>query len=185
MLHPIFGHNSFYVKFKAPNHEQLTNFVLNKEENYDDFGWTRNCELHTILCKWQETTDLFQPSVHKFSESIGKKFSCTLYDPWINCYKRNSFQEIHDHSRYDIACVFFPEVKEDFSKFFFYDRFGSTMSKSWVYIFDGPTNHYPSIESGDILFFPGNMLHGVTPHKSDTVRKTISCNLNFDIIDTL
>ena len=32
-------------------------------------------------------------------------------------------------------------------------------------------------ERGDILFFPSHMLHGVTPHKSDTPRITVSGNI--------
>ena len=38
----------------------------------------------------------------------------------------------------------------------------------------------PEYKAGQVLFFPGTMLHGVTPHKSDVVRETLSCN--FDIV---
>ena len=32
------------------------------------------------------------------------------------------------------------------------------------------------LKRGDILFFPGHMLHGVSSHKHDNIRKTLSCN---------
>ena len=33
---------------------------------------------------------------------------------------------------------------------------------------------------GDILFFPSHMLHGVSPHKSDNPRITISGNISIN-----
>ena len=38
--------------------------------------------------------------------------------------------------------------------------------------------HHVDYEAGEVIFFPGHMLHGVTPHKSDEVRKTFSVNFN-------
>ena len=38
----------------------------------------------------------------------------------------------------------------------------------------------PELTTGDILIFPSNQLHGVFPHGSDEVRRTIA--VNFDII---
>ena len=40
---------------------------------------------------------------------------------------------------------------------------------------------FPKIESGDIIFFPGHMLHGVTPHESDEVRITMSANFDLKV----
>ena len=89
MKHTIFDHNCFFVKFKAPNQEELTNFVLNKEEVYYSFDWAKNCGVNTISCTWQETMELFRPSVNEFANHIGKTFNWTIYNPWINCYERN------------------------------------------------------------------------------------------------
>jgi len=35
------------------------------------------------------------------------------------------------------------------------------------------------LKEGEVIFFPGWLQHGVTPHKSDIVRKTLACNYNF------
>ena len=40
-----------------------------------------------------------------------------------------------------------------------------------------PDNFQIEPDKGDILFFPSHMLHGVSPHKSDTPRVTISGNI--------
>ena len=181
MKHTIFDHNCFFVKFKAPNQEELTNFVLNKEEVYYSFDWAKHCGVNTISCTWQETMELFRPSVNEFANHIGKTFNWTIYNPWINCYERNGFQEIHDHIKFDFSCVFFPEVEEKFGKFYFYDRYGNSLGSAWSKLMNPVTMWYPEIQSGDIIFFPSTILHGVSPHKSDKVRKTLSCNFDFDL----
>ena len=33
------------------------------------------------------------------------------------------------------------------------------------------------------MFFPGYMLHGVSPHKSDIIRKTLSFNLDIKNVE--
>ena len=40
---------------------------------------------------------------------------------------------------------------------------------------------YKAFEKGDILFFPSHILHGLSSHNSDVIRKTLS--FNFDILD--
>lgn len=181
LKYTIFDQHCFFVKFKAPNHQELTDFVLNKEEVYHQYDWTEICEINTIKCTWQETIQLLTPSVNQFASSIGKSFKWTIYNPWINCYQKGQFQEIHDHLQYDFSCVFFPKVEENFSQFYFYNRYANSLSKSWLNLFGGVSSWDPIVESGDIIFFPGTLLHGVTPHKSDEVRKTLSCNFDFDL----
>ena len=35
-----------------------------------------------------------------------------------------------------------------------------------------------NIQKGEVIFFPGHVLHGVTPNLSDVDRKTIAVNVN-------
>jgi len=65
---------------------------------------------------------------------------------------------------------------EGYSQFYFLDRHVD-LSTTWRYVLSNTEqSHIPKIEAGDIIFFPGHMLHGVSPHKHDNVRKTLSCN---------
>jgi len=183
LKYTIFDHNCFFVQFKVPNCEELKKFVLNKEETYTEFTWAEDCDVKTISCSWQETIDLLKPSLYEFCKSIGKGFKYDIHDPWINCYKKNGFQETHDHVKCDLSCVFFPEIQENFGKFYFYDRYGNSLGPAWSKLINPDTTWYPDIQSGDIIFFPSAILHGVTPHKSDKMRKTFSCNFSFDLSD--
>ena len=41
-------------------------------------------------------------------------------------------------------------------------------------------NYTPELKTGDFIVFPSHILHGVTPHNSDSVRKTLSFNININ-----
>ena len=178
----VFYESYFYSLFQAPNYEELTEFVNSKDEVYVDSPWTNRCSVKTISCKWEECLQLLAPSVSKFANTLEKSFSWSMQDPWINCYQRGDYQEIHGHDGHDFSCVFFPEVKENFSQFIFSNRYSNFLSNNWIRLLGADqslTSIDPPIKSGDIIFFPGSLLHGVTPHRSDDMRKTLSCN--FDI----
>ena len=176
---PLFTHNQFYIQFKAPNADELTDYVLNKAEDYVKFDWAKGCQVNTIDCPWQENQDLITPSANKFGEMLQGTFSYSFSSPWINCYERGSYQEVHDHIESDFASVFFPEVGDDFGRFYFRDRFNNSLTQKWRNLFDIGCEWYPDISPGDVIFFPGNVLHGVTVHKSEKTRKTLSVNYTF------
>ena len=178
MIHNIFSYNHFYCKFKAPNAEDLIKYVLEVDKNYTKQEWQNDCELDTISCKWQDTMPLYEPSLQKFADLIEHQFEYTMFDPWINHYKRGHFEEVHDHVPHDFSSIFFVNTGENFAKFYFFNRHSNSLPSNWkmMNFFD---TFYPNIESGDIMFFPSTELHGVTAHRSDVVRKTLSCNFNF------
>ena len=176
----LFTFNQFFVQFKAPNADELTSYVLNKSEEYIEFSWAAGCQLKTISCSAQEIGKLIEPSVDLFSERLGKPFRFNLSNPWINCYERGSYQDIHDHIESDFSSVFFPQEQEDdFGKFYFYDRYGNSLSPKWKKLFGLYDRWTPNISPGDIIFFPSNVLHGVSIHKSEKTRKSFSCNYSF------
>ena len=180
-MNPLFFQNQFYAQFRAPNADELTSYVLNKTENYSHYEWAEACVLKTITCPHQEVKELLSPSLKLFSEKLCNSFDCYHGDPWISCYENGSYQEIHDHDAHDFVSVFFPQEQEDdFGRFYFYDRYGNTLNKKWKNILNVDSSFSPIISPGDIIFFHSTILHGVTTHRSKKIRKTLSCNYNFD-----
>ena len=174
----------FYFKYRAPN---AGNFIevleSHSEEQIDNskFRWGEQCIVDTIPLKQGDYHDLLQPSLKLLGNEINSNFRYLMQDPWLNCYKRGSFQEIHDHAGNDLSCVFFVNSCAGFSEFFFFDRNSALLSKPMKYLVNYENISKVEYEAGDILFFPAHMLHGVTPHKSDIVRKTFSVNFNLDV----
>ena len=74
------------------------------------------------------------------------------------------------------------DYQENDAKFYFVNERDRVTSNNWTNLCSGATGAMPDNleiepDKGDILFFPSHMLHGVSPHKSDTPRITISGNM--------
>ena len=173
---------SFYWHFRAPNAEE----ILKKIEEYSEkdadnsrFSWTQVCIVDLVPLLAEDWIDLIKPNLDHISNIMNVNCEYILYDPWLNFYKRHSFQEVHDHDSFDMSYVFFANDGKDFSKFSFFDR-NSTSLTSLMKEFCGySSGTHIDYKKGDILFFPSNLLHHVTPHNSDEVRKTLSGNITF------
>ena len=170
----------FYIQFKAPLHHELIDYVhKNHAVDNDHFKWGKWAIVDKSPIKWSESMQLLTPSIEQFKEALKKDFHYKPFNPWINTYQKGCFQEIHDHGGHDFSCVFFANQKSDFGSFYFFDRDSNALPSGWNKILETPTRWHPNVTAGDIIFFPSDMLHGVTPHKSDEIRKTLACNFNF------
>ena len=169
--------NYFFWHFKAPNAEELIS-VLEKKENVLDKNETWGMH-HNSIKTYLDPDSYFQylaPSLQIITDELKlERVNYSITDIWTNEYHKGHNQELHDHAFDDLVCVFFLNDGDDFAKFFFYDTNAVAFSKVWKSICFNNT-FMPDVKSGDILFFPSHMLHGVSPHKSDVVRKTLSVN---------
>ena len=175
---------NFYTIYQAPNADELINTINTYTEdsiNNGQFSWGDKSSSDKIPLEWQDYMELLAPSIELFAEEFKVIFNYTLYDPWINLYKRGDHQEVHGHPSH-LSGVFIANDGEDFSQFYFLDKdnFSASTSPSLGKILDYDCDHSVQLKAGDIMFFPGYMLHGVSPHKSDIIRKTLSFNLDID-----
>ena len=171
--------SEFYTIFPAPNADEFIELIdKSKDINNDHFDWGSKCKIDRIPLSWKDTIDLYEPSIELLYKEFNKSFSYTLFDPWINLYKKGYYQEIHAHKGSDISSVFFANDGENFSKLFFSDRNSCNFSCKYEELISYVNTHDLNYKKGDIIFFPSHLLHGVTSHKSDVIRKTMSANLN-------
>ena len=175
--------SSFYTQYKAPNAEELIEVINSYEDklvNNSKFKWGQMCSSDKIPLKFESFQSLLQPSIDLFADDLGLTFNYTLYNPWINLYKKGDFQEIHDHISQDFACVFFANDGENFAQFYFSDRNTTALTRGAKTLLKYQNNYPLKFDVGDIIFFPSHVLHGVTPHRSDTIRKTLAFNFDVD-----
>ena len=179
MIQNVFPH-TFYSIFQAPNKNEL-NAAIDKygEEHIDnsEFDWGKECIIDRIPLHRSDWIDLLMPSLDLLGQDFGKKFKFVMLDPWINYYKRGSYQEVHDHALQDLACVYFANNGKDFSQFIFTDRYSMSLQHPVKQLIGYQNLHGINYNAGDIIFFPGHALHQVTPHNSDVIRKTFACNI--------
>ena len=170
----------FYWKFKAPNKKQLTQFIYSLDQ-CEDAPWGELCSV-TNLSITEDIFDLLQPSLVILGQEVEARMTVSMNRPWVSQYVRGDFQEAHDHNDCDFVGVFFPEYKEGYSKFYFIDR-GVNLRKPIMDLMGVRNNHIVDVEGGDIIFFPGHMLHGVSKHDHNDTRRTLSCNFFIKQID--
>ena len=171
--------SEFYTIFPAPNADEFIDLIDNSNDvNNDHFDWGGHCKVDRVSLLWKDTIDLYKPSIELLYKEFSKSFSYTFFDPWINLYKRGCYQEIHAHKGHDISSIFFANEGENFSKLFFLDRNSCNFSCKYEELISYTNTHDLNYKKGDIIFFPSHLLHGVTSHESDIIRKTMSANLN-------
>ena len=179
---------NFYVQFHVPNAKEIIETIDYYDESHVDnskFTWGDKCSSGKIPLKWEDYIELFKPSLNIFANEFNSYIDYTMYDPWLNLYKRRDFQEVHDHRENDFACVFIINEGKGFGEFYFKDRnyiFQSSKIEKMVNYSD---NYIPELKTGDFIVFPSHMLHGVTPHNSDNIRKTLSFNININEVKRL
>ena len=174
--------NNFYYKYRAVNAEEFIKEVEACSSQWVDnskFDWGAHSNSDKVFLELNHFEHLMKPNIDMFVSNIGTNITPKYYDPWINMYTRGQYQELHDHDGVDIASVFFANHGEGFAKFYFHDRHSIDMSVSNKQIFKTVQRVEINTRAGDIIFFPSHMLHGVSPHNSDVVRKTFA--VNFDL----
>ena len=170
--------SEFYTIFSAPNADEFIELIdKSKDVNNDHFDWGSKCKIDRIPLSWKDTIDLYEPSIELLYKEFNKSFSYTLFDPWINLYKKGYYQEIHAHKGSDISSVFFANDGENFSKLFFSDRNHLNFSCKYEQLISYTNTFNIEYKKGDIVFFSSQLFHGVTAHESDQVRKTMSANI--------
>ena len=178
---PQFNSNFFY-KYQAVNAEEFIKEVeLCSTRRIDNskFQWGGHSDSDKVPLQLQDFEYLMKPNVDILFDEMGVDVTPKYCDPWINMYTRGQYQEIHDHHGTDFASVFFANDGVDFAKFYFHDRHSINLSPRIRSLLNPTDRHELNIKAGDIIFFPSHILHGVSPHKSDVVRKTFA--VNFDL----
>lgn len=177
-------HNTFLSHFHTfidpPNKEDLL-YAIEKGEldENQEFTWNNDCAV--TLHRLSLNRKIFFPSIQLLFKEISTAEPCNLSidDVWRNTYHKGSFQEIHDHLPNDLSGVLFlDDHEDDFARLYFHNRHDSEWSHELSELLDLNNRFYIKGNRGQILFFPSHMMHGVSIHKSDKPRRTVSFNIS-------
>lgn len=174
--------------YKMPRHADIQNqfdeYVKDDQYFSTVEAWHSNVETtfrkkESLDLPWDLVLSNLQDLVDKF---ISENF--TLKTPsieiktqaWLNRYKQFQYQEVHTHSLGNnmISCAYMLKVPEKSSKFLFYKEEFSFWDNAPI-SYQGQT-YDPNLAEGDVVFFPSNLSHFVTPNESTDIRLTISAN---------
>ena len=192
MINTIFNTN-FYSLITPPNKQQILDVLTNlecDEELTKTLKWNEGCKVKVEALDKQKISKVILNALEIFFNELGYiSFldNLGISSAWRNTYYKDYYQELHDH--YDIdgselsGVVFLNDHREGASQFYFFNKNRSELSPAWMKLFNTIGFQYRNSairpKAGDVLLFPSYMMHGVTPHKLDTPRKTVSFNISF------
>ena len=180
-------HNDFYSLVSPKNKDEIVKHCLNPflelPKDDENFEWGSECLSEKVGLKPIGFTELLEPYIIQVLNGIideGTPYGFTIEEVWKNTYHRYYHQEQHDHLGYELSFVIFMnDSQENAARLYFVNERIRVTSPSWIDISTLMGDNF-SIEErkGDIIFFPSHMLHGVSPHRLDTPRTTISGNIS-------
>ena len=173
--------NDFYSIVTPENKNEIVEHCLNAVElPQQEFKWGEHCLSEKVYLKLTGFSDLLKPSIIEvLSEVIDVHYGFSVDEVWKNTYHRYYHQEQHDHQGYELSFVIFlTDYHEDDARFYFVNERTRLTAELWGDVSGLMPDSLPvEGKKGDIVFFPSHMLHGVSPHKSDNPRVTVSGNI--------
>ena len=180
-------YNDFYSFVTPENKNEIIEHCMNPELELpkQEFEWGEQCLSEKVYLKLTGFTELLKPYIIEvLSEVIDEDipYGFSVDEVWKNTYHRYYHQETHDHRGYEISFVIFlNDSQENDAKFYFVNERNRLTAELWEDISSMMPDSIPiEGKKGDIVFFPSHMLHGVSPHKSDTPRVTVSGNIRIE-----
>ena len=174
--------NDFYSTVRPENKNEIIEHCMNPSLELPkmEFEWGDACLSDKVSLKLTGFTELLQPYIIEvLSEVVSVNYRFTIDEVWRNTYHRYYHQEQHDHQGYELSFVIFlNDFREEDARFYFLNERTRVCSGIWGDLSDMmPDTMGIEAEKGDIVFFPSHMIHGVSPHKSDNPRITVSGNI--------
>ena len=180
-------HNYFYSYSILENKDQIIEHCFNARTTGAELPWGEGCILEKKSLEVNGFIDLLKPDIKKFfNELTPNPVQMTIDEMWMNTYRKGYFQEIHHHQGADISFVIFlNDYEKTNAEFYFYNETSRlTTCELHKVCSQGSLNmedvQYLEPEKGSIVFFPSHMFHGVSAHRNDNVRTTVSGNIVID-----
>ena len=180
--------NYFYSLITPENQDELLNHCLNAKAVDQNIPWGSICVNEKEILELNGFIELLKPSIFRFlKELTPTPLEVELNEIWRNRYSKGCFQEIHHHNDFDISFVIFcDDYNETNAEFYFYNENSRYMNGKFRDLMMEPESLFMDDcwflkpKKGQIVFFPSYFLHGVSVHKNEYVRTTVSGNMFID-----
>ena len=179
--------NDFYSIITPENKNEIVKHCMNPslELPKEEFEWGDECLSEKVYLKLTGFTEILKPYIIQVLSKIIDEdipYGFSVDEVWRNTYHRYYHQEVHDHRGYELSFVIFlNDSQENDARFYFVNERTRLTPDLWGDISSMMPDSIPiEGKKGDIVFFPSHMLHGVSPHKSDNPRVTVSGNITIE-----
>ena len=96
---------------------------------------------------------------------------------WVNINKKGDYNQYHTHPNSDLSVIWY--ITDNFNTLQFKNPFEHNRIRLYKNIDIEKANLVYDCTAGHILVFPSDLDHCVLPHTEDTLRISVSFNINF------
>tara|TARA_R110001606_G_C15023007_1_gene610043 strand:- start:6 stop:587 length:582 start_codon:yes stop_codon:yes gene_type:complete len=129
--------------------------------------------------KFKILNDWVLDQIRKYMLTIGlanKKINS--FQGWVNIYKKNNYQETHDHNGNDISVIYYLQTPKNSGNVRFYSPEPNGVKNCFdstnPYTFK---NYFIEPKEGQLLIFKSNLKHSVDQNKSNKTRISLAYNV--------
>ena len=116
---------------------------------------------------------IFSDELQEFGQELNLN-SLKIEDIWTVQYDKGDYHVVHNHGAGNLSAVLYLDYDEK--------------EHSGTYFVPGQDNFNnrteitsPTVQEGDIVIFPSNVLHFTVPNTSDKVRRVISFDISYNL----
>lgn len=211
MIHQLFSYPLYKTKLHLDSSvkKQLLDQIIdnyNQNITYTQPGW--KCDVFSTFENFNDNIDyssviqLYCDEYVNFTEQFGLfSHEYQIIEVWNNVYRKNYFQEMHDHIGYQVkrqhltwfSGIHFLKLSDNHPKLSFYNPGDSshqakmfpTVKKTFDHTnFDHSfleSSVEPIFDEDDLIIFPSTLSHSVGLQKINDLRVTISFNVAIKI----
>lgn len=183
---------------EVKNHQFVKGSCMNYvekayEENPSTFMDPWDADVFTTFGKqidlpWDQIMPNYIENIKDLASLLGIAGKPAVTEMWINAYKTNQNQEVHDHSPGHFSAIHYIKYdqKEHLPTIFINPYRQASMAnkphfhtdinqvpQTWI------SQSFINVKEGDLLIFPSFFEHKVPRQQSDNLRVTLSFNFNF------
>lgn len=138
---------------------------------------------------WDSIFTEYHNNIKDLANIFGITGRPNVTEHWLNAYKKNQNQEIHEHTPGHFAAVHYIKYDQnDHLPTVFLNPYRQVSISNKPSFLTSDMNHVPptyvaqsfvNVKEGDLLIFPAFLEHKVPRQQSDNLRVTLSFNFNF------
>ncbi|MAS48001.1 MAG: hypothetical protein CL557_11380 [Alphaproteobacteria bacterium] len=104
--------------------------------------------------------------------------NCSVAESWFSLFKKGNYGHIHHHGGTDISGVYYIKTNGEDGNLFF-ETPNPHLGTSKIFSNLTPRHEYKP-EEGNIMLFPGWLMHGIQTNTTDNERISLSFNISFE-----
>ena len=116
--------------------------------------------------------------IQNYCQYLNYNGNCQIAESWFSLFKKGNYGHIHHHGNSDISGVYYVKTNGEDGNLFF-ETPNPHLGTSKVFSALTPRHEYKP-EEGNIMLFPGWLMHGIQTNTTDNERISLSFNISFE-----